>query len=258
MFCQGEGSMQILLINPNTTQSFTDRILNIANRYASPGTFVSAMTSPYGPRSIECVYDEILSSMGTLEVAISNLEKFDAFIIACYSDHPAISALREITEKPVLGIAEASMYMACMAGKNFSIVTTNTEWEPLLWDAVRHYELAGRCASIRSTGMPVLALESASPEETYNLILSAAKSAVEKDGAEVICLGCAGMSGLDKKLENDLNIPVIDGVVGALKFLEGMFAYGILTSKRRTYSRPYYKELVGIASIFNKPYLDRQ
>ena len=30
------------------------------------------------------------------------------------------------------------------------------------------------------------------------MILSAARQAIEKDGAEVICLGCAGMTGLDK------------------------------------------------------------
>lgn len=246
--------MKILLINPNTTQEFTDRITSIAQRYAAPTTLITALTPAYGPRSIESIYDELLSSMGTLELALSKLDEYDGFVIACYSDHPTVYALREVTDKPVLGIAEASMLMACMLGHKFSVVTTNEEWEPLLQDAVRHFGLAERCASVRSTGMPVLALESASPEETYQMILAASKRAIEQDGAEVICLGCAGMTGLDKKLEKELNVPVIDGVVGALKLIEGMVGYGVRTSKRKAYATPGAKELVGIPPLFSGPY----
>jgi allantoin racemase len=192
--------------------------------------------------------------MGTLEVVLSNIEHYDGFVIACYSDHPTIYALREVTDKPVLGIAEASMYLACMLGHQFSIVTTNKEWEPLLWDAIRKYGLTERCASVQSTRLSVLELESASSEEIYQRILVASKRAIEQDGAEVICLGCAGMTGMDKKLEIELNVPVIDGVVSALKLIEGMVGYGLHTSKRNAYATPREKELVGIAPLFSKPY----
>jgi len=244
----------ILLVNPNTSEEFTLRIQSIASQYALPSTTVVARSPASGPRSIESIYDEILSASGTLELVISELNNYDAFVIACYSDHPAIYATREITDKPVLGIAEASMYVACMLGHKFSVVTTNQEWEPLLGDAVRHYGLGERCASVRSTGMPVLALESASAEEVDRMILNAARAAIEHDGAEVICLGCAGMTGLDKKLERELKVPVVDGVVSALKILEGLVGYGVLTSKRRAYAQPRQKELVGLPAIFGRPY----
>lgn len=246
--------MRVLLVNPNTSTAFTDRIQTIAEKYAQPGTVVVAKNPSSGPRSIESIYDEILSAPGTLELVISELDQFDAVAVACYSDHPSIYALREITDKPVIGIAEASMYLACMLGYKFSVVTTNREWEPLLWDAVRHYGLTERCASVRSTGMPVLALESASPDETFAMILNAARQAVEVDGAEVICLGCAGMTGLDKQLEAKLCVPVLDGVISALKLLEGMVGYGVKTSKRLAYARPNPKELVNLPPIFTKPY----
>jgi allantoin racemase len=246
--------MRILFVNPNTSESFTEKIQKIAEQYALPGTVVKALTPTSGPRSIECVYDELLSAAGTLETLITNLDRYDAFVIACYSDHPTIYAAREITDKPVLGIAEASMYLACMLGYRFSVVTTNREWEPLLWDAVRHYGLVERCASVRSTGMPVLALESASPQETYQMIAMAARRAIEEDGAEVICLGCAGMAGLDKDLQQELQVPVIDGVAGALKLLEGIVGYGLRTSKRLAYAHPGPKELVGLPKLFEKSY----
>ena len=130
--------MRILFINPNTSESFTEKVRVIASQYALPSTQVTVLNPSSGPRSIESIYDELLSSAGTLELAIAQLDHFDAFVIACYSDHPTVYALREITDKPVLGIADASMYMACMLGHKFSVVTTNDEWEPLLWDAVRH------------------------------------------------------------------------------------------------------------------------
>jgi allantoin racemase len=247
--------MRILFINPNTTHSFTDRVRAVAEQYASPNTQVIALNPESGPRSIECVYDELLSSAGTIEVALQNIDNFDGFVIACYSDHPTVYALREITDKPVIGIAEASMYIACMLGYKFSVVTTNDEWEPLLWDAVKHYGLAERCASVRTTGMAVLALES-DEEAEYKNVLDAAKMAMLEDGAEVICLGCAGMSGLDKRLEAELRIPVVDGVVGALKLLEGLVGYGVHTSKRRAYSQPKHRELVNLPPIYSKPYID--
>lgn len=213
-----------------------------------------AMNPAAGPRSIEGIYDELLSASSTLELAISHMDDFDAFVIACYSDHPTIYALREITDKPVLGIAEASMYVACMLGYNFSVVTTNEEWEPLLWDAVRHYGLSERCASVRSTRMPVLALEAASPEKISELILKTAQQAIDEDDAEVICLGCAGMAGMDKTLQDKLGLPVLDGVICALKLLEGLIAYGAVTSKKRAYARPGQKPIIGLPEIFSTVY----
>ena len=245
--------MRILFINPNTSQEFTDRIQDIIRQFSLPTTEAVAMTPASGPRSIESIYDELLSSPGTLELAISELDNFDAFVIACYSDHPTVYALREITDKPVLGIAEASMYLACMIGYKFSVVTTNDEWKPLLWDAVHHYGLTARCASVRTTGMAVLDLEGGEAD-TFSLILEGARQAIDEDGAEVICLGCAGMAGLDKQLEAALGAPVIDGVVGALKLLEGIVGYGLRTSKRLAYATPGRKELVNMPAVFDKPY----
>lgn len=246
--------MRILFINPNTSEEFTEKVARVARKYAAAGTEIIARTPAAGPRSIEGIYDELLSSAPTLEVALEELEQVDAFVIACYSDHPTVYALREITDKPVIGIAEASMLMASMIGYKFSVVTTNEEWVPLLWDAVHHYGLAERCASVRSTGLQVLELESKSDAEINSLMLDVSRKALDEDRAEVICLGCAGMSGLDKDLEPQLGVPVVDGVVAALKLVEGAAAYGLKTSKRRAYAWPGYKELLNLPEVFQKPY----
>jgi allantoin racemase len=246
--------MRILFINPNTSAEFTDKVARVARSYAAPGTEIVARTPAAGPRSIEGIYDELLSCAPTLAVALEELDNVDAIAIACYSDHPTVYALREITDKPVIGIAEASVLMACMLGHRFAIVTTNEEWVPLLWDAVHHYGLAERCASVRSTGLQVLELEEKSEAEINALMETVSQRALAEDGAEVICLGCAGMSGLDKELTPRLGVPVVDGVVAALKLLEGAVSYGIKTSKRRAYAQPGYKEQVNLPAAFARPY----
>lgn len=249
--------MRILFVNPNTSQDFTESIQQTARRYALPSTEVVAMNPASGPRSIESMYDELLSAPGTLELVISELDNYDAFVIACYGNHSTTYAVREITDKPVLEIAEASMYVACMLGHKFSIVSTNEEWGPIMWNSVRLYGLTERCASVRTAGMPVLALESAGKQDAYSQILEEARRAVIEDGAEVICLGCAGMVDMDKWLEEELGVPVLDGVVCALKLLEGLGGYGIRTSKRRAYAPPGRKELVNLPAIFDRPYVDK-
>lgn len=246
--------MRILFINPNTSQEFTDKIGHIAQKYAAPGTVVTAKSPDSGPGSIESIYEEMLSAAGSLELFLTELDHHDAFVLACYSDHPVIYAAREITTKPVLGIAEASMVMACMLGYRFSVVTTSDAWKPLLWDAVRHYGLTDRCASIRTTGIPVLELEEKTEAELCHLLEGIARQAMVEDDAEVICLGCAGMAGVDKMLEQVLGIPVLDGVVCALKLLEGMVGYGLQTSKRKAYAHPDPKPLRNLPPLFSKPY----
>jgi allantoin racemase len=250
---------RILIVNPNTSAAFTAKIAAIARRAAAPSTALTVTNPRRGPRSIECVYDELLSAAPTLECVLERLDGHDAVVLACYSDHPAIAALREVTSLPVLGIAEASMHVACLLGRTFGVVTTNDAWEPLLWDAVRRYGLEGRCAAVRATGLPVLALEAAGGEAAGGeaaeaAILAAARRLVESDRAEVLCLGCAGMAGLDKRLEATLGVPVLDGVVCAVMLLEGLLGYGLRTSKRGVYAAPRPKALDDLPPLLGIPY----
>ena len=52
-------------------------------------------------------FEEYLSAMATVETVAKFKDDYDAFVIACYGD-PGVSACREVTEKPVVGIGEAS------------------------------------------------------------------------------------------------------------------------------------------------------
>ena len=56
--------MKIKIINPNTTQSMTESIENLACRVARSDTQVWAVTPASGPDSIECYVDEYLAVPG--------------------------------------------------------------------------------------------------------------------------------------------------------------------------------------------------
>ena len=85
---------------------------------------------------------------------------------------------------------------------------------------------------------------------TLDVLIEASRLAIQADGAEAICLGCAGMSGLEKQLENRLCVPVIDAVAAAVKMAESLVSLGTSTSKQLTYRSPEQKEIKGYPSHF--------
>jgi allantoin racemase len=124
--------------------------------------------------------------------------------------------MADMREKPGVGIGEASMKLASMLGHRFSIVTTMDHSIPNKEAQVRKLHLEGLLASVKA---PPEGMVGASDEEKY---LRAAQLALEEDRAEVIVLGCAGMSRLDKRPSAQIGAPVLDGVVCALIIATGL------------------------------------
>ena len=238
--------MRILVINPNTTEAMTRGIETQALRYARPDTEIEAVSPAWGPASIEGHLEEELAAVATLETIAERAGSFDGVVLACYGD-PGLYAAREISPVPVIGIAEASMLMACTVAHSFSIVSTLHRVKPVLEDLVRKYGLEDRCASVRTTPLAVLDIDR-DPDAANQKIIAEGRRAVEEDGAEAILLGCAGMGVLDdRRVQEVLGVPVIDGVVAAVKLLEGLGDYPIGTSRAAAFKEPEAKELKGSA-----------
>ncbi|MEN9221162.1 MAG: aspartate/glutamate racemase family protein [Thermostichus sp. BF3_bins_97] len=227
--------MRLLIINPNTSDKVTRAVEAAARRYAHPETQLTIVQASAGPETIRCRYEELLSVPANLSLLAEHSAHHDGVLFACYGDHPILYAARELISKPVVGIAEASMHMACFLGHRFSIITTNAAWIPLLSDAAQRYGLAGRCASIRALGLSGGEILQLSQSEIQEQIAQQAEQALQQDGAEVICLGGAALTGFDQALSERLQVPVLDGVVCGLKVLEGLVGYGLSTSKWRAY-----------------------
>ena len=84
-----------------------------------------------------------------------------------------------------------------MIGRAYSVVTTLQHSVPAIEDRLRLAGLWDRCASVRASGMSTLEVDK-NPAAAIRAIVAEAAVAVETDHAEVICLGCAGMAGLEE------------------------------------------------------------
>ncbi len=233
--------MRILVLNPNTTASMTDKIGAAARRIASPGTTIIAANPTSGPASIEGYYDEALSLAGLLQV-IRDTPDVDAVVIACFDD-TGLDAARCLTDKPVIGIGEAAYHMASMIANKFSVVTTLARSVPALEHNLHRYGLWARCARVRSSEVAVLELEEPGSNASARISQEIARAMVE-DRAEAIVLGCAGMTDLTERLTAEHGIPVLDGVSCAVTLCESLVRLGLRTSRLGGYAPVPQKKLV--------------
>lgn len=207
--------MKVFFFNPNSDEKMAAAIQATAELYNPGALEIECRATPGAPEFIETYEDIAAAGPAMLRLFKEHEESSDAFVIACHYD-PNLDALKKITCKPVVGIGEASIKTASMLGNKFSIITTESHSIPIHAELVRKYGLQNSLASVR-----------APKNDGESDLLSAAVEAVNQDKAEVIVLGCAGMTGLDKKLQAELGIPVLDGVVCAMFITAGLARYGI-------------------------------
>ena len=220
--------MRILIINPNSDETMTKAIQETAKAFANNEYSVICKHTPGAPKFIETYEDQTVAAPGMIQLVRENEEDFDGFIIACHCD-PNLDTLKEITKKPVVGIGEASMKIASMLGHSFSVVSMTKHSIPNKEALIKKYHLLDALASVRSPD------ETIKYENDEAKFLATAKTTINEDLAEVIVLGCSGMTGMDKRLERELGVPVLDGVICALIIITGLIKYKISTSKIRRY-----------------------
>lgn len=226
--------MKILVINPNTTTSMTDKIAIAARAVARPDTQIIATNSQDGPASIQGFLDVATCIPGLL-AEVARHSDIDAIVIACFDD-TGVDAVRTLVDVPVLGIGEAAYHAASMIANKFSVITTLSRSVPGLENNLMRYGLAQKCARVRATDIPVLKLEEGDPA-TLSKIKSEIRTSIAQDNTEAIVLGCAGMADLMAQLSDEFGLPVIDGVAAGVTFAEALVNNRLRTSKIGAYSQ---------------------
>ena len=229
--------INILLINPNGTSSMTDACLRSLESTLPPYCTVTGFTAPHPtPSAIEGHLDGVLSAAAAIRAVIPIASKFDAFLVACFSAHPLINALREELSGPVIGIMEAALYSARMLGGRLGIVATGGRSKIMHEDAIRYYGLDGFSAGVETTNLGVLELETLPRDKVLGLVSEAARRLVQDKSADCIALGCAGMTEMKIRCEEavgskDATAQVIDGVGVGVQILIGLVREGHVTAK---------------------------
>lgn len=209
-----------------------------------PGTEVDVREATRGPSSLESAVEEVLAMPGIVHgVRDFEREGADAVIIGSFDD-PGLAAARELVRIPVIGPAEASCHLAAQLGDRFGILTVVDEVIPLLRRLLRGYGLDRLLADIRAVHVPVLELRS-QPAKVLASLTSEGERTVEA-GADTLILGgmTLGFLGVAPKLQERLEVPVIDPVLASLKMAESAVSLSAVHS-RRAYPPPR-KEVVDV------------
>jgi allantoin racemase len=239
--------MRLLVVNPNTTRSMTEKIGAAARAVAGPSTEIIAVNPESGPVSIEGYFDEAFAVPGLIE-EMRKAGPVDATIIACFDD-TGLDAARSFSPTPVIGIGEAAFHLASLIAGKFSVVTTLSRSVPAIEHNLVRYGLMSRCARVRASDVAVLDLEiPGSPAR--GRISREIDRAIQEDAAEAIVLGCAGMADLAAALALEHGLPVLDGVAAAVKLAESLVGLGLRTSKRGGYAAPRPKIYAGAFAPF--------
>ncbi|WP_242087505.1 aspartate/glutamate racemase family protein [Microbacterium lacticum] len=229
--------MRITLINPNTSRAMTAKIAAAAREAAGPDVVIDAVCPETGAAAIESHVDEVLAAAAVVDLVQQDQQAggSDAYVIACFGD-PGLDAARELVDVPVIGIAEAAMHAATLAGRTFAVVTTLSRTLGRARDLVARYGMRDAAVWLTAAEIPVLELEDTGSEAAAS-IARLCHEAVRRE-ADVIVLGCAGMADLCRMLTATAGVPVVDGVASAVGLATAMVRMGLKTSKRSEYASP--------------------
>jgi len=143
----------------------------------------------------------------------------------------------------------------------FGIVTTGKAWEEPLAEAVFNFvgrinhldgfptpklsltlstvlpeTSSSRFAGVKSTGVNATELHDLNKEVVKEKMLEASRSLVRGGEVGVVCLGCAGMAGMDEIVRNaclqelgpdeESKVKIVDGVVAGVLTLSSMLKLG--------------------------------
>ena len=214
--------MTIFIVNPNSSRVVTDGIDRAMEplRAASP-VAIAAIQLDKGPKGIETqahvdgVVTPLLARAAALEREAS------AFVIACFSD-PGLAALREQSRHPVLGIAESAILTAMIMGQRFGILSILSKSVP------RHMRMLGamgvmdRCAADLPLELGVADLTDRN--RTFARLRDVGTQLRDAHGAEVLILGCAGMTSYRADLSQALGRPVVEPCEAAAAMAIGRVA----------------------------------
>ena len=236
--------MNLLLINPNTSQSVTDLIKAEARRAAAPGTSISVLTAPFGVAYIETRFESLIGAYATATLAAEHCARHDAIVVAAFGD-PGIDGLREVLDIPVVGLTEAALMSACLLGKRFSIVAISRRITAWYRECVQANGLIDRLASIRCLDCPLNDIGRVQDDHTERL-KALCLSAVEDDGADVIIIAGALLAGLARSIKAQIPVPVVDGVSSAVCHAQTLVSLNPAAARRGSFAPPPVKPNQGL------------
>ncbi|GAA5957358.1 hypothetical protein JCM3765_000435 [Sporobolomyces pararoseus] len=234
--------MKLLIINPNSTQDITDGIADSLNPHCPPNAELTYFTAPsHAPTAIRDYVTGIQTAAACFDEMLKNgaFEKFDGFLVCCFSDHPLQHMIREhlgpASNKFCVGMFESGISQALMTSRQFGIVSTGAGFKPLLKKGVSTFLGASgsdRFVGSAMSGIQVEELRDSSKKDQVEKKIKEASAQVAAMGADLIIMGCGGMAGMESLVREGVReaglgeVKVLDAALAGLVFLAGMITTG--------------------------------
>lgn len=216
---------QLLIINPNTSAGVSRLLHDLALREVGGEVAVRVQTARLGASYISDEVSYAIAGHGLLDAyaldrAQPDQPAPDAILIGCFGD-PGLLALRQISDVPVLGLAEASMRAAHAQGP-YAVVTGGKAWIPMLERLAAQLALDDRLLTIQAvekTGAQLAAQPQEAAQELADLCLHVLSGA---PGLQTLLLGGAALGGLAEPVQGLLarrgaaHVQVMDSVRSSL------------------------------------------
>lgn len=236
-----------LVINPNTSEEMSAGIRETAVRVFQAPWDCRVVNAPAGPASLESWRDYQLAGAAVLPL-VKEHPDVDGVVLACFGD-PGLFALKEISTVPVFGIAEAAFSLALLLGGRFGILAAMGRAVGLMDEMVRMYGLESRYAGTLPLDMRVNCLEE-NRKETLGVLERVSAGLVAR-GADVLILGCAGLTSFTQELSERIPLTIIDPVEAGCRMVKMAVEMGMNTSHLGVYARPAAQRMNHLARAFS-------
>ena len=216
--------MKLLLVNGNTTQAVTDRVVAEATRCASAGTAITGVTARFGVSIVSTEAEEEVAGHAVLDALAANFAGYDAAILAISFDTALLGA-RQIVPIPVIGMTEASLLTACMLGRRFGLISFGQSSRGMYLELVQRAGLTQRMVALET-------IELANATSYLHeggqdaAVLDAAARLIEA-GADAVVVAGAAVAGIGNRLRMQLSVPLLDGIACAVGQAETLVRLGL-------------------------------
>ncbi|MCU0942390.1 MAG: aspartate/glutamate racemase family protein [Hydrogenophaga sp.] len=208
---------KLLILNPNTSDGVTQRLVAHAQAQAPAGWVVQGAQARFGARYISGEMAAAVAAHAALDAFAQHAAlqgEPDAVLLGCFGD-PGLFALRACTAAPVFGLAEAAMRAASAHGR-YAIVTGGAAWVPMLERLARALQIDAALCGVQTVPRSGGEL-AADPVAAHAVLLQAGRQALARwPEAQALLLGGAGLAGMAAPLAGALPVPVLDNVSLAL------------------------------------------
>jgi len=245
-------------------QRINEGVRRVYKKVLRPDTIVDMK---FVPRSTYWTSHAHLELFNNTEIFKSILEAesedYDAVFVRCGND-PAVREAREAIARPVVGMTEAALHMACQLGSKVAVVGVDDKSRPFVERVLRLSGLESRAIHrpvCTPPGQEFYQLVQQGPdwfdtpgfleEKVLPHFEATAKECIA-DGAEIIITACALYSSLSLIGYNRISgtqVGVLEGMSVAVKQAEMQGelyrSTGLSTSKHLTYRSDLTEELRG-------------